>query len=234
MPVDKFSPILKTCMCLIAVINQLLTVTFPYFRRCITMTDTPVVNSNHHKTSQSPAISNGNCVASKEIEKDCDSEQSQTGFGYLRFYPGRLQFLAGARWFLLFMCLATFSRTLVNGLLGATMSTLERRFALSSSQTAWIAAAYEIAGTPALVIGYFGSKLRRPLWIGGGMFLFGVGVGIYTIPHFVAPPYRYVDSTDSGNLCVDDKIDNSQVSSLQSLQVDPTYDVTVMLLYTES
>ena len=176
-----------------------------------TRSTTPVVNSNHHKTSQSPATSNGSCVASEDIDKDDDSEQFQEGFGYLRFRPGRLQFLAGARWFLLFMCFATFSRTLVNGLLGVTVSTLERRFALSSSQTAWIAAAYEIAGTPALVMGYFGSKLRRPLWIGGGMFLFGVGVGIYTIPHFVAPAYRYVDSTDSGNLCVGD---NSQVSSV--------------------
>jgi len=106
---------------------------------------------------------------------------------------------------------------MVRGLLGPTISTLERRFALSSSRTAWIAAAYEIAGTPAPVIGYFGPKLLRPLWIGAGMFLFGIGVGIYTIPHFVAPAYRYEDSTDPGNLCSVDDI--GQVSEWRNSSI---------------
>ena len=160
-----------------------------------------VIDSDRHQTSKSPTTANdNNCVTSEEIK---------SGFGYLRFRPARLQFLTSIRWFMLFMCMAIFCLTMVNGLPGLTVSTLERRFSLSSSQAAWIPAAYEIAGTPALVIGYFGSNLRRPLWIGGGIFLYGVSVGIYMIPHFAAPAYQYADSTDSGNLCVDD---NSKVS----------------------
>jgi len=90
------------------------------------------------------------------------------------------------------------------GLLAVIISTIERRFGLSSSQTAWMAATYEIAGVPALlIIGYLGSTLRRPVWIGAGLITIGVGLGIYSIPHFAAPPYRYAASGDSNNLCVD-------------------------------
>jgi len=90
----------------------------------------------------------------------------------------------------------------VNGLLGVTISTIERRFAFSSSEAAWIAASYEIAGAPAvLIIGYFGSTLRRPVWIGTGLIVLGVGFGVYSVPHFAAAPYRYSDSDDFSNLC---------------------------------
>ena len=168
-------------------------------------------DSDRDQTSQSPTTENGTCVTS--TDRDADN----SGRLQLRFRLACLQFLASAQCFLFFMCSETFCRTMANGLLGATVSTLERRFALSSSKTAWIVAAYEIAGTPAPVIGYFGPKLRRPLWIGAGMFLFGIGVGIYTIPHFVAPAYRYEDSTDPGNLCSVDDI--GQVSEWRNSSI---------------
>ena len=136
---------------------------------------------------------------------------SQTGFGCLRCRPACLQFLFGMRWFVFFMCVAAFCHSIiVNGLIGVTISTIERRFGLSSSKSAWIPATYEIAGAPALlVIGYLGSTLRRPVWIGAGLLMLGVGVGIYTVPHFAAPPYRYADSGDSSNLCVDTTVNTS-------------------------
>lgn len=132
-----------------------------------------------------------------------DSGRFQTRFGYLRCRPDCLQFLTSARWFLLFACLSCFFQSMiVNGLVGVTVSTIERRFALTSSQTAWILASYEIAGVPALlVVGYFGSILRRPVWIGAGLIVLGIGLGMYSIPHFAAPPYRY--SGDSINVCVE-------------------------------
>jgi len=147
-----------------------------------------------------PAV-NGTCTASEDLET-AGSAAFQTRFGYLRWRPDCLQFLTSASWFLLFICLSAFFQSMiVNGLVGVTISTIERRFALASSKTAWIAASYEIAGAPALLlIGYFGSTLRRPMWIGGGLVLLGIGFGIYAIPHFAAAPYRY--SGNSINLCV--------------------------------
>ena len=95
------------------------------------------------------------------------------------------------------------------------MSTIERRFGLPSRQSAWIAATYEIAGAPALlVIGYLGSSLRRPVWIGAGLIMMGVGFGVYSIPHFVAPPYLYSDSSDVSNLCVQSTWNSSTNTTL--------------------
>ena len=144
---------------------------------------------------------------------DDSGDRLQNGFGCLCFRPACLQFLANARSFLLFMCLCGFFQSMAtNGLLGVTISTIERRFALSSSQSAWIAASYEIAAAPALlIIGYIGSTLRRPVWIAGGLLLFGIGLGIYWIPHYLAPAYRYAGSGDSSNLCI--VVDNTAAAA---------------------
>jgi len=134
---------------------------------------------------------------------DTSESRFQGGFGCLTYRPACLQFLARARWFLLFMCLTQFCGS-AKGLLGVIISTIERRFGLSSSQSAWIVASYEIAGVPALlIIGYLGSTIRRPLCIGTGMIMIGVGLAIFTVPHFAAPPYRFTESSDSSNLCVE-------------------------------
>ena len=142
-------------------------------------------------------------VTTPDNAENDNSGTFQIRYGCFRFRPNCLQFLISARWFLLFMCLSAFFESMVvNGLVGLTVSTVERRFGLASGQTAWIAATYEIVGVPAiLIIGYFGSTLRRPVWIGGGLVMLGIGFGVYSIPHFVAPAYRY--SGDSINLCVE-------------------------------
>ena len=162
------------------------------------------------------------CITSEDVQAG-SSGRFQTRFGCLRCHPACLQFLASARWFLLFMCLSTFFQSMVvNGLLGVTISTIERRFGLSSSQSAWIAGSYEIAGVPAiLVIGYLGATLRRPVWMGAGLIMLGIGIGVYSIPHFAAPPYRYAESGDSSNLCVETM---SNVSSNASLSFSDRCD----------
>jgi len=143
------------------------------------------------------------------------SEKVQTEYGCLGCRPACLQFLAGVRWFLLFACVAGFSESLaINGLLGVTISTVERRFALSSSQSAWIPASYEIGAAPALLlVGYLGSSVRRPVWIAGGLIVLGVGIGMYSIPHFAASPYRFSESGDFSNLCVQSMWNSSTNSS---------------------
>jgi len=163
--------------------------------------------------SQPSIVANG-CTSSESVE--VDKSDFQTRYGCLGCRPARLQFLTGARWFLLFTCLSTFFQSMaVNGLIGVTISTIERRFGLASSQSSWIAAAYEIAGAPAvLIIGYFGLVIHRPVWIGTGLIMLGIGFGVYSIPHFAAPPYRYSDAEDFSNLCVQTAWNLSTNSSL--------------------
>jgi len=164
--------------------------------------------ASYMSTDVPAAVSDGRMTTAEDVDRD-DRGKVQTRFGYLRCRPDCLQFLTSARWFLLFMFLTVlFQSMTVNGLVGVTTSTIERRFALTSSQTAWIVASYEIAGIPTLLlIGYFGSSLHRPVWMGAGIVVLGIGFGIYSIPHFAAPPYRY--SGDSINLCVETTWNNS-------------------------
>jgi solute carrier organic anion transporter family, member 4A len=105
-------------------------------------------------------------------------------------------------WLLAFLCVAAVGQSMsVNGLIGVTISTIERRFALSSSQTAWITSAYEVAGIPALlVVGYIGARIRRPVWIAGGLVILSIGIFVYTLPHFASSLYQY-DSNGTGLVC---------------------------------
>jgi len=153
------------------------------------------------------------CTSSENGQTDIGSGRFQTGYGCLRCRPGCLQFLASVRWFLVFVCVGAFLEAMVvNGLVGVNISTIERRFALSSSQSAWIAASYEISGVPVLlIIGYLGLALRRPVWMGGGLIMLGVGFGIFSIPHFAAPLYRYTGTGESSNLCMETTLNNASL-----------------------
>jgi len=151
----------------------------------------------------------GNVVSFKSV-------RSQSGYGWLCCRPDCLQFLTGTKWFLFFLWLGVFFGSMIEiGLVGITISTIERRFSFASSQTAWIAGTYEIAGAPAaLIIGYLGLSVRRPVWIGCGMIVMGIGFGLYSVPHFAASPYRY--SGEVSNLCMEPALNASTNASLMS------------------
>ena len=177
---------------------------------------------NNTSISDSPQPQPSTSINSRTTSEDVAVDKRgsfQTRYGCLGCRPSCLQFLTGARWFLLFTGLAIFCQAMVvSGFVGATISTIERRFGLSSSQTAWIPATYDIAGAPVmLVIGYLGLTLRRPVWIGGGLIMVGIGFVVYTIPHFVASPYRYSDSGDFSNLCVQTAWNSSTNDSLPAI-----------------
>jgi len=54
--------------------------------------------------------------------------------------------------------------------------------------------------------------------------MLGIGFGVYSIPHFAAPPYRYSESGDFSNLCVQTALN---LSTNDSLPVNNRYDLNV-------
>ena len=146
--------------------------------------------------------------------ENVQSDRSRPGYGCLCCRPSCLKCLAGTKWFLFFLWLAIFFGAMTEiGLVGITVSTIERRFSLASSQTAWITGTYEIVGAPsALIIGYLGLSVRRPVWIGGGMIVMGIGFGLYSVPHFAASLYQY--SGEVSNLCMEPALNASNNASL--------------------
>ena len=81
----------------------------------------------------------------------------------------------------------------INGLSNVVITSIERRFGLSSSQTGLIASSYDIASLIVTVpITYFGGRpgASKPKWIGGGLLLMGLGSFLWSLPHFLTGTYR--------------------------------------------
>jgi len=80
----------------------------------------------------------------------------------------------------------------VNGFVSVVISTIERRFELSSKQSGFVASGYDIASVLCLIpVSYIGGRGHKPRWIAAGAVLLSLGSFIFALPHFVADFYRY-------------------------------------------
>ena len=89
----------------------------------------------------------------------------------------------------------------VNGFVSVVISTIERRFDLTSTEMGFIASGYDIACVFCLVpVSYFGAVVHKPRWVGAGVFFLGLGSFLFAMPHLIAGPYDYEVGYD-GNVC---------------------------------
>ncbi|KAM3837599.1 solute carrier organic anion transporter family member 2B1, partial [Vipera latastei] len=92
------------------------------------------------------------------------------------------------------------SQLMTSGYMKSSISTIERRFGLSSQTSGMVASFHEIGNTMLIIfVSYFGSRLHRPRVIGCGAILVSVAGFVISLPHFVSPPYEY-DQSVSGSL----------------------------------
>ena len=115
----------------------------------------------------------------------------------------------------------------VNGFVSVVISTIERRFELSSKQSGFVASGYDIASVLCLIpVSYIGGRGHKPRWIAGGVLLLSFGSFMFALPHFVADFYRYDEVSDALGpvpVCrssVPDVVDppfNASLSSLSSV-----------------
>ena len=123
-----------------------------------------VEKSNNHSAG------NGHCLPPDKDDKSMmttTTTKDELRYGCFGFLPDRLQWLNNIRFAVLFISLAHCFQNTANGLLGVSLSTMEKRFDLSSSQSSWIASAYEIGQIPTIiVISYFGNRWgsKRLFW----------------------------------------------------------------------
>ncbi len=77
---------------------------------------------------------------------------------------------------------------------GGVLTTIERQFQLSSSESGSITIINDVVNLSIVVFAsYFGHDSHRPRWVAVGTILSGVGTLIFTMPHFTSDP---VDSSD--------------------------------------
>ncbi|NXL38779.1 SO2B1 protein, partial [Glaucidium brasilianum] len=84
------------------------------------------------------------------------------------------------------------SQLLVSGYLKSSISTIERRYGLSSQTSGLLASFNEVGNTLLIVfISYFGSRVHRPRFIGCGAILVSLAAFLMSLPHFITGPYEY-------------------------------------------
>ncbi|XP_017656397.1 solute carrier organic anion transporter family member 2B1 isoform X1 [Nannospalax galili] len=99
------------------------------------------------------------------------------------------------KFFVLCHSMLQLAQLMISGYLKSSISTVEKRFGLSS-QTSGLLAAFNEVGNTALIVfvSYFGSRVHRPHMIGYGAVLVALAGLLMALPHFISEPYRYDNS----------------------------------------
>ncbi|XP_049448635.1 solute carrier organic anion transporter family member 2B1 isoform X1 [Epinephelus fuscoguttatus] len=93
------------------------------------------------------------------------------------------------------------AQLLVSGYMKSSISTIERRYGLSSQKSGLLAAFNEVGNTVLIVfVSFFGSRVHRPRYIGGGALLACLASLLMALPHFLGGLYEYTDRISSSSL----------------------------------
>lgn len=97
------------------------------------------------------------------------------------------------KWVVFWLCVIGFIEgAAVNGFVNIVLTTLEKRFNLSSSQSSLIVSSTDIgAVVVVLFVSFYAAQKNRAVVVGIGTLVMACGSFIFLIPHFASEPYDY-------------------------------------------
>uniref|UniRef100_A0A7E4V7V1 Solute carrier organic anion transporter family member n=1 Tax=Panagrellus redivivus TaxID=6233 RepID=A0A7E4V7V1_PANRE len=152
------------------------------------------------------------------IDKEIDGlvQQSQCGIGKWR--PQWLQRFSTKQWMLFLMCwFCTIQGMLINGLVPSSISTIERRYELSTSTLGRIMQFYDFGYVLFCIpVSYFGGRHSKSLVLGGGLALMALGSFMFSMPHLIADSYTTSHNPSDNGLsqCYESSINQSATISV--------------------
>ncbi|KAK2827944.1 hypothetical protein Q5P01_018978 [Channa striata] len=139
-------------------------------------------------------------MVANNLKMDADPPRSQAPVRHRSLFHN-------IKFFVLCHSLLQLAQLLVSGYMKSSISTIERRYGLSSQKSGLLAAFNEVGNTVLIIfVSFFGSRVHRPRFIGGGALLAGLASVLMALPHFLTGPYEYTDrisssSDNSSGLC---------------------------------
>lgn len=156
---------------------------------------------------------------SKEGDLHMETEEesgSDKACGWGCFTPRVCQRFRTPRWLLFILSCASFIQMMaISGFVNVIISSIERRYDLTSAESGLVASSYDISSAILLLpVSYFGGLGSKPRYISLAFLLFGISCILFAFPHFVSGLYN--SGVDDGGLCV---IGGATVSSCEGNQI---------------
>ncbi|KAI6188786.1 Solute carrier organic anion transporter family member [Aphelenchoides besseyi] len=128
--------------------------------------------------------------------------------------PKWLQTFHTAKWLLFMLGICAFIQSfVVNSIFPVGLSTIERRFYMTSTHTGIISSWYDFAVLLAVFpVCHWGNNGHKGRWIGLGTFVMGIGSFICALPHYLISPLdisESLNSTDFGQ-CLASEIESQK------------------------
>ncbi|KAH9424583.1 Solute carrier organic anion transporter member 5A1 [Dermatophagoides pteronyssinus] len=119
-------------------------------------------------------------------DDDFDVEKIECGCLAMKF--DSLRRYATIQFFVFLCCLlVTLQQALSSGYFNSVITTMEKRFDISSQMSGAIVSTFEIGNLATIIfVSYFGTHRHIPRWIGTGIVVTAIGSLIFSLPHFMS------------------------------------------------